>query len=48
MSQAFFPIGINRNSSVEGPFFEVQDRLTLTGVAQGTYTDTVTYTALTN
>jgi uncharacterized protein GlcG (DUF336 family) len=33
MSQAFFPIGIAKNSSVEGPFFEIQDRLFLTGIA---------------
>lgn len=36
MSQKFFPIGINRNSSVGGPFFEIQDRLTITGIAAGT------------
>ena len=33
MSQKFFPIGINENSPVGGPFFEVQDRLFLTGIA---------------
>ena len=33
MSQKFFPIGIGQSSSVGGPFFEVQDRLFLTGIA---------------
>jgi uncharacterized protein GlcG (DUF336 family) len=36
MSQEFFPIGIEKNSSVGGPLFEVQDRLFLTGIAAGT------------
>jgi uncharacterized protein GlcG (DUF336 family) len=36
MSQKFFPIGIEKNSSVGGPLFEVQDRLFLTGIAAGT------------
>ncbi len=36
MSQKFFPIGIGQNNSVGGPFFEVQDRLAVTGIGQGT------------
>jgi uncharacterized protein GlcG (DUF336 family) len=42
-SQKFFPIGIGKNSSVGGPFFEVQDRLTLTGIAQGTEPSSVNF-----
>jgi uncharacterized protein GlcG (DUF336 family) len=36
MCQEFFPIGIEKNSSVGGPLFEIQDRLFLTGIAAGT------------
>jgi uncharacterized protein GlcG (DUF336 family) len=43
VSQKFFPIGIEKNSSVGGPFFEVQDRLFLTGIAQGTEPSSVNF-----
>ena len=45
-SQEFFPIGIEQNSSVTGPFFEVQDRLFLTGIAQGTEPSSVNFRPL--
>jgi uncharacterized protein GlcG (DUF336 family) len=46
MSQQFFPIGIVKNSSVGGPLFEVQDRLFLTGIAQGTEPSSVNFRPL--
>lgn len=46
LSQEFFPIGINQNSPVPGPFFEVQDRLFLTGIAQGDEPSSVNFAPL--
>jgi uncharacterized protein GlcG (DUF336 family) len=46
LSQQFFPIGINQNSPVTGPFFEVQDRLFLTGIAQGAEPSSVNFRPL--
>jgi uncharacterized protein GlcG (DUF336 family) len=46
MSQKFFPIGIGQGSSVGGPLFEVQDRLFLTGIAQGTEPTSVNFRPL--